>query len=164
MKTTIMDLESKIHKEIDLVQEIIKRQSQNSFQIKSWLIAILTAIIVIGKDSILMNQSTKINAIALNVFLFLPIFCFWYLDAFFLSKERLYREVYKWIIRYRRTNPELYLYDLNTFEREIGEVKEKLDLEKNKTNSLIFNPNIMTFYMIPTIFVIGILIWNLFLL
>lgn len=159
-----MDLESKIHKEIDLVQEIIKRQSQNSFQIKSWLMAILTAIIVIGKDSILMNQSTKINAIALNVFLFLPIFCFWYLDAFFLSKERLYREVYKWIIRHRRTNPELYLYDLNTFEREIGEVKEKLDLEKNKTNSLIFNPNIMTFYMIPTIFVIGILIWNLFLL
>ena len=159
-----MDLESKIHKEIDLVQEIIKRQSQNSFQIKSWLMAILTAIIVIGKDSILMNQSIKINAIALNLFLFLPIFCFWYLDAFFLSKERLYREVYKWIIRHRRTNPELYLYDLNTFEREIGEVKEKLDLEKNKTNSLIFNPTIMTFYMIPTIFVIGILIWNLILL
>ena len=66
MKTTIMDLESKIHKEIDLVQEIIKRQSQNSFQVKSWLIAILTVIIVIGKDSVLINQSTKTNAIALN--------------------------------------------------------------------------------------------------
>ena len=158
-----MDSESKIHKEIDLVQDVIKRMSQNSFQVKSWLIAILTAIVVIGKDGILVNQDTKINAIALNIFLLLPIFCFWYLDAFFLSKERLYRELYKWIIKHRRSNPELYLYDLNTFEREVGGEKEYLNLEKNKTKNSIFNPTLMSFYMIPTIFVFGLLIWNIFL-
>lgn len=159
-----MDSESKIHKEIDLVQDVIKRMSQNSFQVKSWLIAILTAIVVIGKDSILVNQNTKINTIALNIFLFLPIFCFWYLDAFFLSKERLYRELYKWIINHRRANPELYLYDLNTFDRQIDDTTQNLDLEENSAKNLIFSSTIVPFYIIPIFFVSGLLIWNIFLL
>jgi hypothetical protein len=87
------------HKELDLIQDIIKRMAQNSFQ-KAWLIAILAVMVAFEREAIFTGAGgNKGIAIMLNCFLFLPVLCFWYLDAFFLSTERLYREVYEWVVR-----------------------------------------------------------------
>ncbi|MFM9946991.1 MAG: hypothetical protein ACKV1O_03560 [Saprospiraceae bacterium] len=75
-----------IHKELDLIQDVIKRMAQNSFQVKAWLIAILSALVVV-KSEVLFAKADHDNnfSMQMNLFLFLPVFCFWYLDAFFLS-------------------------------------------------------------------------------
>ncbi|GAG70169.1 unnamed protein product, partial [marine sediment metagenome] len=43
---------------------------------------------------------------------FIPLLSFWVLDAYFLHLERLYRELYKWIIL-NRLNTADYLLDMN---------------------------------------------------
>jgi hypothetical protein len=42
-----------IHKELDLIQDVIKRMAFNSFEVKKWLIGILTAIVVFKHEELL---------------------------------------------------------------------------------------------------------------
>jgi hypothetical protein len=42
-----------IHKELDLIQDVIKRMASNSFEVKKWLIGILSAIVVFSRDELL---------------------------------------------------------------------------------------------------------------
>jgi len=91
------------HKELDLIQAIVTRMADNSFKVKAWLIGVLGAIVAFESDAIFGNADDVSVSLrlGLNALLFLPILCFWYLDAFFLRTERLYREVYKWVVTYR---------------------------------------------------------------
>lgn len=152
-----------LHKELDLIQDVIKRMASNSFQIKAWLIGILTAVIAFSKDSVLVNLDNQASAFLINVFLLLPIICFWYLDAFFLKTEKLYREVYKWVIA-NRDLTDAYRYDLNTFKRKVGE--EEIDLTKSvgNTTKIMCSDTLLPFYMIPTVLVVGLLFYNIYLL
>lgn len=152
-----------LHKELDLIQEVIKRMASNSFQIKAWLIGILTAVIAFSKDSVLVHLDNQASAFLINVFLLLPIICFWYLDAFFLKTEKLYREVYKWVIA-NRDLTDAYMYDLNTFKRKVGE--EEIDLTKSvgNTKKIMCSDTLLPFYIIPTVLVVGLLLYNIYLL
>jgi hypothetical protein len=151
-----------IHKELDLIQDVVKRMATNSFQVKAWLIGVLSALVVIeGKSIFAQANGNNAFSIEMNLFLFLPIFCFWYLDAFFLSTEKLYRELYKWVITYRPiTNA--YLYDLNTFVREANGVTENLIKEKNSLWKTMFSKTLLLFYVVPLLFVFGLLFFNSF--
>ena len=102
MEKQLLPDREQIHKELDLIQAIVSRMAANSFQVKAWLIGILSALIAFEKDAIFAEAGVdKWLSVKMNLFLFLPLLCFWYLDAFFLSTERLYREVYKWVVKYR---------------------------------------------------------------
>lgn len=151
-----------IHKEIDLIQDIIKRMASNSFQVKAWLIGILSALVVVESKSLFAQaNSDRWFSIEMNLFLFLPIICFWYLDAFFLSTEKLYRELYKWVVTNRsKTND--YLYDLNTFIREVNGEKVNLIKKKNNLWNTMVSKTLWPFYLIPTLFVVGLLFFNFF--
>lgn len=150
-----------VHKEIDLVQDIIKRMMQNSFQIKAWLIGILSVLIAFQKDQFFLSAGgEKATSIWLNVLLLLPICSFWYLDAYFLSIEKRYREVYKWIVK-NRPRTDLYLYDLNTFYRTVDGISENLDRKENRILTVWRNYTLVPFYIIPVFFVVAILIYNL---
>ena len=46
--------------------------------------------------------------------------CFWYLDAFFLKMERMYRWKYEWVIANRQNNDE-FLFDLNPYNKSMWE-------------------------------------------
>ncbi len=47
------------------------------------------------------RQASDISAI----FICFPIILtFWYLDAYYLRQERMYRRLYEWIIKYRKDN------------------------------------------------------------
>jgi hypothetical protein len=151
-----------IHKELDLIQDIVKRMAANSFQVKAWLIGILSALVVIESKSIFAQAgSDHAFSIQMNIFLLLPIWCFWYLDAFFLSTEKLYRELYKWVVKHR-PNTIAYLYDLNTFKREVDGKEENLINPKNGIRSMMFSKTLLPFYLVPTLFVLGIMFYNLY--
>jgi len=152
-----------IHKELDLIQAIVSRMATNSFQVKAWLIGILSALVVVESKSIFAEASSNNTmSLEMNFFLFLPILCFWYLDAFFLSTERLYRELYKWVVKYRPVTEE-YLYDLNTFKRKVGEGEEVNMLKPgNSIPNIMFSKTLLPFYIMPLIFVLGLLFYNFY--
>jgi len=151
-----------IHKELDLIQDIIKRMAHNSFKVKAWIIGILSALVVV-KSEVLFAKADAENTFSMqmNLFLFLPIFCFWYLDAFFLSTEKLYRELYRWVVRHR-PDTNAYLYDLNTFVRKVNDNEENLILAKNGIWKVAFSKTLWPFYLLPMVFVGGLLFYNLF--
>ncbi|RLE44464.1 hypothetical protein DRJ16_02180 [Candidatus Woesearchaeota archaeon] len=89
-------------KEIEIIQDIIKRMAFNSFMIKGWAITLVTV-------TLLLRGSKYQVLIA-----FIPLLVFWFLDAYFLWQERLYRRLYNWVIK-NRMSTEDYLFDMNAY-------------------------------------------------
>jgi len=89
-------------KEIDIVQDIIKRMAFNSFMIKGWAITLVVVALLL--------KGTEYQVwIA-----FFPLLVFWFLDAYFLWQERMYRKLYDWVINNRLKTDE-YLFNLNAY-------------------------------------------------
>ena len=128
-----------LHKEIDLIQDCIKRMANNSFLLKGWTVSLVVIVLAIGKD----HEFKKVFPI-----LMLLIACFWYLDAFFLRTEKMYRKMYEWVIKNRK-NTEEYLYHLDPhrFSNDVaGEIK------------IMFSKTLCVFYGIPfLVFLMGFL-------
>ena len=89
-------------KEIEIIQDIIKRMAFNSFMIKGWTITLVAV-------TLLLRGSKHQVLIA-----FIPILVFWFLDAYFLWQERLYRRLYNWVIKNRMETDE-YLFDMDAY-------------------------------------------------
>ena len=91
-------------KEIDLIQGCINRMAQNSFVIKGWTITLIAVVLALLPETVDLQVLSGVGVIA--------TLCFWYLDAFFLRTERLYRWKYEWVIKNRKVSAE-HCYDLN---------------------------------------------------
>lgn len=99
-------------KEIEIIQDIIKRMAFNSFMIKGGAITLVVVALLL--------KGTEYQAwIA-----FIPLLVFWFLDAYFLWQERMYRKLYDWVINNRLETDE-YLFDMNAY-RFKDEVQSKL--------------------------------------
>ncbi len=101
-------------KEIDIIEDIIKRMAFNSFLIKGWAVTLISV-------ALLLKGGTIQNSIA-----FFPLFAFWYLDAFFLRQERAYRKLYEWVIQNRLKTDEK-LFDMNAglrFDAEVDPIRQ----------------------------------------
>ena len=92
-------------KEVDIIQDIIKRMAFNSFMIKGWAITLVVV-------ALLLKGSEYQVWIA-----FIPLLVFWFLDAYFLWQERMYRKLYEWVVNNRRRTDE-YLFDMNAYRFE----------------------------------------------
>ena len=77
-------MESKL-KHLEFIQNIVTRMASNSFLLKGWMITIVSALIAVSVD--------KENICYLGIAYF-PILIFWFLDAYFLKQERLFRHLY----------------------------------------------------------------------
>ncbi len=77
-------MEKKI-KHLEFIQSIINRMARNSFFLKGWSVTLVAAIFAL---------STKDGSTALIPIAYLPAIIFWFLDAYFLRQERLYRNLY----------------------------------------------------------------------
>lgn len=141
-----MDKET-LHKEIDLIQGVINRMASNSFLLKGWTVTIIVGVLALTKDTIVTNDVTYLALILL-----IPLCVFWYLDAFFLHKEKCYRELYKWVIENRPTSNE-YEYDLNykRFENDVDSIAK-----------IMRTSTIGVFYGIIALILIGITAYNIF--
>lgn len=149
-----------LHKELDLIQAVIGRMAQNSFQVKAWLIGVLGAMLAFTKDELFANGDSLAQVLMLNGFLLLPILCFWYLDAFFFSTEKLYRELYKWVVTHR-PNTNAYLYDLNTFKRTVNGTEENMQLPENSKWRVAFSDTLLPFYLVPLVLVGVLMAFNI---
>jgi hypothetical protein len=112
MTLTKEELKEFMIEELKIVQDIVKRMALNSFLIKGWTITLVIATLLLKGD--------KYQALLA----FLPILVFWYLDAYFLWIERLYRRLYDWI-RSNRLNTDEYLFDMD-YRRFIKDEQSKL--------------------------------------
>lgn len=137
-----------LHKEIDLIQNVINRMANNSFLLKGWMISIIVAVLALTKDTLLTNNLTYFSLILL-----IPLLSFWYLDSFFLHKEKCYRELYKWVIENRQnSNDNLYSLDYTKFEENVDGI---FKIMRSKT--------LLAFYGITSFILIIITTYNAFL-
>jgi hypothetical protein len=95
-----------LFEETKLIQEVINRMGNNSFLVKGWAITLVVA-------TFLFKMPLNYQFIA-----FLPWLLFWYLDAYFLRIEKLYRHSYDWVILNRKKSKE-FLLDLNVKTTEM---------------------------------------------
>jgi hypothetical protein len=73
------------HKHLEFIQAIIVRLSTHSFVLKGWAVTLVAALFALSaKDA---NPDYMIIA-------YLPALVFWLLDAYFLSRERSFRDLY----------------------------------------------------------------------
>ena len=78
-----MEQEKILH--LEFIQNIINRMNSNSFQIKEWMITIVSALLA------LYASSDNVTYIFVAI---VPILLFWYLDAYYLQLERKFRGLY----------------------------------------------------------------------
>lgn len=77
---------SKKMKHLEMIEGIIERMGNNSFQLKGWAVTLVS---IIGTLS---AQGSDKRFFLIS---FLPLFAFWLLDSSYLQKERKYRVLYK---------------------------------------------------------------------
>ena len=102
MKPTKEELREYLFKEIEIIQDIIRRMASNSFMIKGCTITLVAVALLL--------KGSKYQV----VIAYIPLVVFWYLDAYFLWKERLYRRLYRWVVQNRLETPD-HLLDMNAY-------------------------------------------------
>lgn len=135
--------DSNLHKEIDLIQNCINRMAKNSFMLKGWTISLIAVVLALTAD--------RLNPLFLFCSIVIPIFCFWYLDAFFLRTEKMYRKMYEWVTEERKKGNFDFQYDLNP-DRFKGKVESQCKVMISKT--------LRVFYGIPLLMVLLVLLYE----
>lgn len=145
-----------LHKEIDLIQECIKRMANNSFLLKGWTISLVAVVLALSEKNV--------NPYFLGLVVLVPLISFWYLDAFFLYTEKLYRKMYEWVITERPKSNNEKMYDLNPhrFKNELKVKKwnkktQQMEDKKETICTVMWSVTLRCFYFIPTILVILVL-------
>lgn len=99
-------MEEKI-KHLEFVQNVITRMNTNSFQLKGWMITIVSAMLALYASS-----NNKVLYIFVAI---VPVIIFWCLDAFYLKQERLYRKLYKDVVE----DNNIQRFDMNASKYEV---------------------------------------------
>ena len=128
-----------LFKEIDLIQNCIDKASQNSFLVKGWVITLIAVLWALFAENI-SYWLIAIIALASTI-------SFWYIDAFFLRVDRLYRWKYDWVIQNRKTNDE-FQFDLNPYnEQMLGIDKNNKPRHVPRLRAVFFSSNLIAFYL-----------------
>ncbi|WQX24783.1 hypothetical protein E5P66_06705 [Helicobacter pylori] len=79
--------------ELKILQGVINRMAQNSLECKKWTLALAVGVLSLKIETI----SHLYGLCVLGVLLA----CFYLLDAYYLTQERLFREQYQWLVKNR---------------------------------------------------------------
>lgn len=120
-----------LFKEVETIQDIIKRMASNSFLIKGWTVTLVVGVFLLKVEYYQM------------LIAFIPLIAFWYLDAYFLRQERLYRELYKWVIN-NRLNSQEKILDMNAY---------RFDKQVISIGKIMFSLTLIWFYLPITIII-----------
>lgn len=116
------------------LQSIVSRMASNSQQMKNWSVTIVTAFIAI---------ESKLNGLSCLSYLIplLITFLFSYLDAYYLSQERIFRDVYNKLSKIPVGDGDNYL----DFEKSI------IEMSKIEKNSIVkcYKSNSIKYFYIP---------------
>ncbi len=87
--------------ELKILQGVINRMAQNSLECKKWTLAL-----VVGALSLKIEAISNFYVLCV---LGVLLACFYLLDAYYLTQERLFREQYQWLIENRlKTDERLF--------------------------------------------------------
>lgn len=95
-------------KHLEFIQSNIARMNQNSFQMKGWAIAILSALLAIYAASIKNGNSGNIGFIFVAI---VPTVIFWLLDSYYLQQERKFRGIYNDVANLSDENKRIVVRD-----------------------------------------------------
>lgn len=91
-------------KYLEFIQNIITRMNQNSFMIKGWMVAIVSALLAI--------YANKENKLFILISIF-PVFIFMFLDSYYLWQERKFRHLYNKVLE-ENESKKIRLFSMNT--------------------------------------------------
>lgn len=101
------------YKYMDYIQAVISRMATNSFYLKGWSITIIAAITALS-----INESDwKVYGCSL----FLTII-FWFLDAYYLKQEKLFRELYDKVRNEKEDEKIDFSLDISQFKRKVKKI------------------------------------------
>ena len=123
----------KVIKHLEMIQAIINRLGNNSFQLKGWSMTLIVAAVVLIARHDLQNPFIILALI-------LPILGFWILDGYFLWQERLFRQVYTGIRQQKDTD----------FKMDVIKHRHK---PKCSWVSAIFSLTLIIFYLIEVVLI-----------
>jgi carbon starvation protein CstA len=72
-------------KHLEFIQGVVTRMGSNSFQMKGWMVVIVSALLAIYADN---------NNGLYPLFALIPVVIFWGLDSYYLWQERKFRGLY----------------------------------------------------------------------
>jgi hypothetical protein len=133
-----------LHKEIDLIQACITRMASNSFLLKGWAISIIAVVLALADKAV---EPALLSSLVL-----IPLISFWYLDAFFLRTEKMYRKMYEWVLEKRRAEDTTFLYDLNP---------HRFKNDVDSTWTVMWSITLRWFYGIPSLITLGVIIFRI---
>jgi hypothetical protein len=126
-------------KHLEFIQATISRMASNLFFLRGWTITLI---------AILLTLFANNNGPSYTIYFPLSlIIVFWVLDGYYLSQERLFRDLYDYV---RRLNEENIDFSMNTSE-----------YKKYKKNTLLysmFSPTLRIFYL-PLVIIATIMIY-----
>lgn len=140
-----MNSEEKLHKEIDLIQDCIKRMANNSFLLKGWTISLVSIILTFSPKNI--------SQVFLGSIMLVIVIAFWSLDAYFLRLERMYRKMYNWVLTERKNGNTTYEYDLDP---------SRFKSQVEKITCVMFSKTLFLFYGVILVPVIIFIFSNLY--
>jgi len=115
-------------KHLEFIQGVITRMASNLFFLRGWTVTLIAALLV------LFIKGT--NSEYVIYFLLVFILVFWILDGYFLSQERLFKDLYNHV---RKLNEEEIDFSMDTSE-----------FKKYKKNTLVyvmFSSTLLVFYL-----------------
>ena len=101
--------ENKNIEHLQMIQGIITRMGQNSFQLKGWAVGIMIAIFSFA------GQQTETRCI---LFTIIPLFVIWLLDSYYLQLERKFRLLYDYVRKNKDKSD--FGMNFNSVKLEVG--------------------------------------------
>lgn len=126
-------------KHLEFVQSVINRMESNSFMLKGWAVTLVAGIFVLAD-----KDTDKLYFLVA----YIPMIVFWWLDAYYLLQERLYRSLYE---KVRQTDEENIDFSLKATTTEF-------DSNKNCFCSCLFSKTEVGFYLPLALICTGIIV------
>lgn len=122
-----------------MIQAVITRMASNSFALKGWAVTLVAGLFALSsKDA---NQFYYLVT-------YIPIVVFWYLDAYYLCQERMYRNLYE---KVRKLSEQEIDFSMNA-------AGEEFQTEKTTVSNCFLSRTILGFYLPLAIVTAGIII------
>ena len=93
-------------KHLEFIQTVINRMAGNCFLLKGWAITLVAALFALSA------KDTNHNYFLIAYF---PVIIFWVLNGYFLSQERLFRDLYDYVRKLDETKIDFSM-DTNNFK------------------------------------------------
>lgn len=129
-------------KHLEFLQAIITRMNQNSFQIKGWMVTLVSALIALYANS---SQRNFVLVAAV------PVVVFWLLDTYYLQQERKFRGIYNDVLGLRPPEQRIVVRDFEMpIQRYHGGQYNYWDVLWSRTIVSLYLP---TLVLLATVFI-----------